>query len=1222
MLKLKENAVKTMADSMAESNAIRKPAAFLKAGSSEIVYLNRKLREAFGISVNPKNTPLPKWKMSETNTPQPSVKIAEIKPVVVKTDLKTQSIKPASEKVGASLIAKNNIAATANTTPKKESVLPEALKAIAQSANSAPGTQKAPLDIAAIKMPLPIAATANTQKTEEEQKRLQEEKRRKEEEEKRIKEKKAQEELLEKQRRLEEQKMDEEEKLRIKEEQRKKDEENKKLLEEQKRLQEEKALKEAEEKRRAEEEEKRRKEEEEKRIKEKKTQEELEAKKKQEEERQRVLEEQKRLQEEKALKEAEEKRRAEEEEKRRKLEEKIKEERRKALEESAKAREEKRRRLALLEMEREQKLKKEAEQKNKPEKEMLAESEPIESKGGMDLSDSLKALILKLEAKKNAFDKQLVELPSVKIPLERKKISLEGDIALIKNGELAKIESREQEIEKQEILEKEKLSQKLESEQEKAIEQKLWAIEDQRKEIEKQRWAIEDRIEGINTKIKNVDIEIDQREADASLMNLKIQNISNQIRLVKFAQEKIKLEEEMLKNVTDKDVLNPSLAAANAKKQAEEKKLKELIEKEASTSAELNIIEQKEKMAADPQEKRLAEQARWNVVATLKTIIQSKWESEERLKDNTKSAENLETKINSINEKINKTQSNITEKERQLEKDGLPVHKIRDTISAMFKENSIYVDQELLKDIIQVEEVPTTKKPASAAGEVPKTTNEVKAVAAPEAKAQPVLDAAAPVAMPKQPEPPANVIRPEQKKDEANTTPVPAAPIKNEEVSNTKKESLDGSNENDTSKEAAKNTPATASNSPWKPETKLNEISQKITSTPEPTTNKTTAPAMPAANPKISAKTVSFYREQVENSPANNIRSFPRAEFGKPEQLKASNGPELNKAISQKPTMIRPDIIGDLEVPEEKPIQKNLEDRWNVIKSSNTPGGNLAAPATTNPPQTVAPDLEPKPSGNSKLLVRALIVLVLVGIIGIILVFALTKNGNTTTVKKAPAAPVNNTGGDSKKETDDTPTTNEDDKKNTANPSTLAVISTITIYTEDLASVPTLIYPYLQTPLGSNGYYRISIQNKKDNTKVGLRQFFNIYDVKAQAAFYTSISDDFTLFVYSNNGRNRLGFVTPVTNLGSLKNAMESWEGTIQQDTNNLFKLLNRKTQAKPENNKFISGSAPNSTAYRSMDFVPASDNYSITYAFHNDKYLIFTTSKDSLVKIFDQLPK
>ncbi|MFA6376821.1 MAG: hypothetical protein WCX69_05485, partial [Candidatus Paceibacterota bacterium] len=132
----------------------------------------------------------------------------------------------------------------------------------------------------------------------------------------------------------------------------------------------------------------------------------------------------------------------------------------------------------------------------------------------------------------------------------------------------------------------------------------------------------------------------------------------------------------------------------------------------------------------------------------------------------------------------------------------------------------------------------------------------------------------------------------------------------------------------------------------------------------------------------------------------------------------------------------------------------------------------------------------------------------------------------------------------------------------------------------------------------------------------------DIYKVEAPSLLYSSISDDFTLFIYSNNGRNRIGLVTAITNAKTLSTAIEGWEGSMIQDTDNLFKLLGRKTQTQTNGIKFTSGSGTGGETYRFAEFSPISDNFSIAYATYKDKYFIFTTSKDSLAKIFEQLPK
>ena len=363
---------------------------------------------------------------------------------------------------------------------------------------------------------------------------------------------------------------------------------------------------------------------------------------------------------------------------------------------------------------------------------------------------------------------------------------------------------------------------------------------------------------------------------------------------------------------------------------------------------------------------------------------------------------------------------------------------------------------------------------------------------------------------------------------------------------------------------------------------------------------------------------VPTYGEKIEPVPATNFRTFPGINgldsgVGR---IITGQSPVTPPGAPQTPAKAK--IDNTLEAESDSPLPNGLENRWDQIKKASSPAAVLKAapPAATAQPMPVV-RLEPKQKGSNKLFVRVMVVLVIVAVLGIALVVLLTRNNSPVTVK----APETN-GATTSKTGKTVPATGNDTgtAKNTT--SSLAVVSTIPIYTEDLASVPNLIAPYLQTPLGSNGYYRVSIQNKTDNTKVGLKQFFNIYKINAPQVLYSSVSDDFTLFIYSNNGRNRIGFIVPVTNADMLTTTMQGWEGSMQQDTDNFFKLLGRKTQSQASSLKFNSDNAANGTAYRSMDFAPEGDNFSIAYAVYNSKYLIFTTSKDSLEKIFDQLQK
>jgi hypothetical protein len=1113
MLKLKENAVKTMANALAKADGLQGPTMSAKEEPAQIASVNQKLRDVFGFSAKIRNAPGAPIKGTATTPLKPGAKISAI----ISSRIKTENTEPAANEAAISRkspFGEIEPLAITSTTPPTQAVNDTKTPATSQSAKTK--SQEAEENRIA----------AETKKALEEN------------------QKKAQEKIIqeEKLRRLEEQKKDEEEIKRFQEEAKQKEEE-KKRQEEEKRLEEQKRAAEA-----------------------------------------------LRLQEAAKAAQEEEKRKREREQERIAIQEKIKQEKMRIQAEKEQAREEKRRRLAALEKELEEKIRKELEQKKQeaaarsqvPEEEKSAQRNgPVEKTSIDSLSAALESLAGKLASKKINFEKQLSGLPSLGTPLEQKKAGLNGEIAKIKRDELAVVEAHEKEIEELEAKEKTKLGQKLTPEEEKAIEQRLWEIEEQRKEIEKQRWGIEDRINEIGQNVAKIDSEIKQKENESELIKQKIKQTAGQEKLTKFALEKGKLEEETLKDINEKDKLLPLLEAASNKKNSIEAILKELTKRELSANSDVAAIEQKEKQTIDPKEKRVIEQERWKINDTLKSTVELKWEDEKKLKEANGEVESLQNKVNIVNAKINKAQNIISNGEIALESEGLPVKKIRDSISGLFKENSIEIDPDILKDIIQEEDLPlTNNKPQSEAKPMPETPP-------------------APVAV-KKSEVPAPKPEGTEKPVTAATIPIPAKP------------KIAAANPEKTLSQATIGVDDTI----WKPETKLSEIAQTAKTAPqEPAVEKNAAAKKIDAIEKKPAET-SSYSEIIEPIPANNFRTLPginvEASVGR---IITGKPPETPPGIPQTPVQSKENNFENGD----SPLPNGLENRWDQIKKTNSPTAALksAPPAAAKSLPVVR--VEPKQKGNNKIFVRIMVILVIVAILGIALAALLTRSSSPTIVKSPetngnaaskPGKPVPENGSDA------------DATKKNSSSSPLVVISTIPIYTEDLASVPNLIAPYLQTPLGSNGYYRVSIQNKTDNTKVGLKQFFNIYKINAPQVFYSSVGDDFTLFIYSNNGRNRIGFIAPVTNADMLATTMQGWEGSVSQDTDNFFKLLGRKTQSQASSLKFNSNSAANGTAYRSMDFAPASDNFSITYATYNNKYLIFTTSKDSLEKIFDQLQK
>ena len=1181
MIKLKKNAIKTMADSLAKTDRqIEADEPQITVSSEEITYLNRKLREAFNILPNSKNAPAP-------------------------------------------------FAATAAISP---SAAPQAQAVKSQTPPMATGDVLVPAENN--KQPVPQAAPQQKLSISDERKKLDEQRKAKDAAERQQKEdiKRAEEEKKRKEDAiLDQKKRAEEEKWRERE-----------RLVAQEKLRQEKLRAEAEEEKKRQEEAK--KQELIKRAEEEKRRQLAILEAEREKERQRRAEEERKIQEE--IKRQEDIKRAEEE--------KIREQER----------------LVAQEKLHQEKLRAEAEEEKKRQEEARIAQElkrEAEKALAKTLSGSLNILAEKLRSQKTNYEKQLTEFPALKAPLEQKKKELEAKIAQIKAGDLVIAEQNENDIEAQVTAEKAKLNNKLSIQEEKEVEQKVWAIEDRRKEAEQKRWAIEDEINKIGGEIKKVDSDIDDKDTEEKLLKLKIKNTFEREKLVVFALDKGRMEQEMLVSVGERDAILPAMENATNKKNLVAAKLQELSDNEKAAKDKLSATEERERQTADPVEKRAVEQERWQINETLKSAIKSKWDAKESLKEAETQMQSLQTKIDDINKKINLSQNTISDNETALEKEGIRVNNIRDIIAESFKENNIEINPDLLNDIIQPDDLKQAAAKENQATIESKPQTEAPKTKAPDANPAPVEPRPAPAAVNKSDAtedatpaafsaavkvasvPPASVVVPapavqgQNVKQEAPiqakpadiktavpqgvvqanigrtvngnqvaagkpletaTKVAPPASIKNTETAaqqaqNIQKEAAAQAKPADIKIDAKTGRPVMDAKTPeWAPETMINDIMSKQTS---------------------------IYVEQVEGQPAKNIRTFaPEKNTGNPADPMApaeeSVGDAKEDADKKSPEPAKK-IENDLD--SSAPAANLWENRWDQIKKNTTPTAATAAAspntvisANNDIPQQSQDYIAERPNEKNKTMVRVMIVLILVGILGVAIVLILTKNNSSSesTTKKPDQT-------ETKNPPDDKSNPVEDKKEDPKKP-ILTTISTKTIPTEDLANIPNLVFPSLQTSLGGDGYHQIVILNKKDNTTVGLRQFLSVFKIKAPSGVYSSVSDDFTLFIYSSKGKNRIGFVSKVEDSGSLETAMAGWEASMAQDTNDFYKFLGRKTQSSAVTLKFSPDVTSSNIKYRSLIFAPANDNFSASWAIYNGKYLVFATSNEALVKIFDQLPK
>jgi len=896
-----------------------------------------------------------------------------------------------------------------------------------------------------------------------------------------------------------------------------------------------------------------------------------------------------------AQKAAEEQKKREQEQ--RLAEERIKQEKIRAQKEQ----EEKQRQLALLEAQREKKIKEDLErqkleaqkaaeeQKKREQEQRLAE----ELKAANNLQAVLRILLSKLREKKEKQEKELEALPTQKAPLEQKRRVLESKIAMIKNSELATVEEREREVEKKAATEKENLAKNTTPDQEKILKQKIWETEDKRKDIEKQRWAVEDRINKILAEAQNIDTEILNKENEFKSIKQAIADISGQEGLVRFAAEKNKSEEEILEIIKEKEILAPDIDIAAGKKNEAEKNLAQLSQKETSLGNHLNAIEEQEKQTTDPSEKRRVEQSRWQASSELKSIVKAKWEGQEKFKEAATKVKTLQEKIEKVNCKIDKIQSKITAAEIDLEKNGAPVGALRDTIRRLLEENNVKFNQNILENITQAKEEQK---------EDPKTSPSLE-TASQQKQAQN--------------RPPAQ--RPAQEtggvKNAENQKPTPAtgsektqiqeerAKTENKIAPKTSEMSEQTTNDILLKTEASNNKKSSEQN---KPETPAQEHNDSVKNEPTQEAKRKQPDLMNSNEP---SKTAAVYREQVESSPAKNIRTFPGEDLAKSKQPEQKTPPrELEQKIESKTAAVETAVQESRKIAESKPVgTASPENRWQQIKKTTIPTATNAAVPADYPQTTKSQPINK--AGKNKFLARMLVIFAITGILGIALIIILSKNSDEQVVKN----PDTTTNDVKTKPVDEIPDTDQ---------TILATVSLIEIYTDDPSNIPNLISPYLRKKFDANGYYGLSIQNRTTGKKIGLKELFNIYKINTPSIFYNSIDNDCEFFIYANNGKNRIGFVAQAANSNLTETAMSGWEGSIAQDTDNFFRLIGRKTQVEPATLKFNNAGAADGSTYRLMNFLPAEDEFAISWAIYQQKYFIFATSNNSMSKIFSQLPK
>jgi len=164
------------------------------------------------------------------------------------------------------------------------------------------------------------------------------------------------------------------------------------------------------------------------------------------------------------------------------------------------------------------------------------------------------------------------------------------------------------------------------------------------------------------------------------------------------------------------------------------------------------------------------------------------------------------------------------------------------------------------------------------------------------------------------------------------------------------------------------------------------------------------------------------------------------------------------------------------------------------------------------------------------------------------------------------------------------------------------------------SKVPYLVFQALKEKVNQGSFNRILIEDTENIEILGMEAFFGIFSITPPSGFYNKLENDFTLFIYSQEEGNRLGFVAKIENKEGLKNLLSSWEETMEADFENVFIMFGKN---EPAAVSYFKTAEYQETDFRFQTF--SREDLGIVYSIYND-YFIFTTSWKSMEKILEKL--
>lgn len=244
-----------------------------------------------------------------------------------------------------------------------------------------------------------------------------------------------------------------------------------------------------------------------------------------------------------------------------------------------------------------------------------------------------------------------------------------------------------------------------------------------------------------------------------------------------------------------------------------------------------------------------------------------------------------------------------------------------------------------------------------------------------------------------------------------------------------------------------------------------------------------------------------------------------------------------------------------------------------------------------------------KPSSSQKLWIRIILSLLALSILALVATFAYWYFA----VRKTPPP--------SEKPGATTPVNELPEKKELVIPPLPFYIeNSQTLKISQASEVPFLLFQALKGKTALDSVNRILLEDTVNVKILGLKELFDSFNITPPDNFYEKLSNDATLFVYSQEEGNRLGLTVKISTKEGLAGIMASWEGNMEENFKSFFELLGK---TEPALSSSFKDAKYQEASFRFQTF--NRQDLGIVYAIF-DNYFILTTSWKSMEKTLDKL--